>query len=113
MVLQYDYIKVRGLDEKHGWSGYNYYNHGKDGLAWDCLQIIGLAHDSTQLEVQETSPYWLAYLNGYKLSLSDMDQAYIDMLRDWVSIPKRYSDEFIILMHERVEAYQLKMDQSK
>lgn len=82
MTMQY-----RSLDRKTGIgpTEYNYFRHGNDGLYWDCLQPIGLARST--IRVAEDSPVWQCRLNGTKLNLSDMDQAYIDFVKDWLRSP--------------------------
>lgn len=83
MVMQY-----RDLDESsnRGESFYDYYNHGRDGLYWDCLQIIGLARHRVMLS--ENSPFWKCRLNGKDLDLRQMDYAYSWMLKRWFNNPK-------------------------
>jgi hypothetical protein len=82
MVMQY--AELNTGDGGH--SFYDYYNHGRDGLLWDCIQIIGLARSSWK--VGEDSPVWKCALNGKELSLSDMDIAYISMIRKWFFAPR-------------------------
>jgi hypothetical protein len=64
---------------------YDYYRHGSDGLAWDCIQIIGLAKGA--LEIAEASPYWTCAINGWSLDLSDMDGAYVNHIERWMREP--------------------------
>lgn len=79
MVNQYEYLQNPSYK---GATVYNYFNHGKDGLAWDCISLIALAQG--EIVLGEDSPIWHAFLNGARLSLGDMDRAYIDMISDWV-----------------------------
>jgi hypothetical protein len=79
MVNQYAYFKK----EKKGESSYyNYYNTGKDGLYWDCIQIIHLAKSSCKIE--NTSPIWQCQINGMEYPRSVMDLLYLLMLQDFV-----------------------------
>lgn len=64
---------------------YDYFRHGSDGLAWDCIQIIGLA--KWALEISEASPYWTCAINGWTLELSDMDGAYVNHIEHWMREP--------------------------
>jgi len=82
MVMQYAELNTGS----GGDSRYNYYNHGRDGLLWDCIQIIGLAEGAWS--VGEESPVWICELNGKRLSLSEMDLAYITMIRKWFQRPR-------------------------
>lgn len=82
MVYQYKYL----LDKaSKGLSKYDYWNHGKDGLVWDCIQILGLAHG--HVELREDSPIWRCWINGSSLDLRAMDLAYVQMIEDWLKKP--------------------------
>lgn len=84
MVMQYEML----IDPRsHGDSWYNYFRHGSDGLAWDCLQIIGLARFGSKITLEETSPIWTCGINGKTISFSDMDQAYVRFIRHWLEFP--------------------------
>lgn len=82
MVNQYAYLNPQ---ETEGKTLYNYWNTGKDGLYWDCINIIGLARKSVRL--YNNSPVWHCTLNGRKLSIEKMDYAYMAMVKDWVRQP--------------------------
>lgn len=79
----------------NGWSRgesvYDYWNHGKDGLVWDCIQIIGLAKEAISL--REESPIWNCWLNGVRLDIGYMDHAYVQMIRDWSARPQDMTSE--------------------
>lgn len=78
---------------------YDYFRHGSDGLMWDCLQIIGLARGECVLK--ENSPLWSCMINGKRLSLADMDAAYIAYIQKWLQYPAQ--DLGVIrAVHERV-----------
>jgi hypothetical protein len=99
MVNQYAYLDPA---QSSGESLYDYYNHGRDGLAWDCINIVGLARGKFSLG--EVSPVWACMLNGHTLKIRDMDSAYIAMIHDWVSggegnIP------YILSAHTKVSSY--------
>lgn len=82
MMAQYRY-----LDDplSRGDSSYSYFRHGSDSLKWDCIQIIGLARGRVFLE--GASPLWKCTLNGKKLSIADMDMAYISAVKAWLASP--------------------------
>lgn len=116
LVMQYKYL-VRGKQvdihsdafykylrdtEPNLYSSYNYFRHGNDGLKWDCFQIIALAEGPVALA--EDSPVWECVINGISLSLADMDNAYVQMVREWVERP--YSDvDKLYELHEKVNNY--------
>lgn len=100
MVYQYSMLASRsgvGLPSR-----YNYYKHGGDGLAWDCIQILGLANGAVTL--QENSPMWECVINGKALDISHMDSAYIEYVQLWLKTPSQSLRE-ILQIHEKVHLY--------
>lgn len=79
MTMQYRYFDRSAGD---GPSWYNFYNHGKDGLVWDCFQIIALAKST--VDIKETSPVWSCGLNGETVDLREMDKAYVWAVKEWL-----------------------------
>lgn len=98
MVFQY---RMLVENTRLGWTHYNYFKHGNDGLAWDCIQVIGLAR--AQVELEEDSPIWRCTINGRALNLSDMDHAYIKFIRDWLKSPSQDLSH-VLAVHEKTEA---------
>lgn len=93
------------LDDPHmtGPTIYDFYNTGKDGLHWDCLQIIGLAR--TTVEIMNKSPIWSCMLNGKQLSILDMDKAYLDFVKKWLTFEKFQSVDYLREIHYRTHEY--------
>lgn len=91
MVLQYHFAdRLPGMvtyteSEVVYGTYYNYFKHGNDGLKWDCIQIIGLSDGNGLIE--ETSPIWDCIINGERIDYSDMDEAYVKMIRHWRGNP--------------------------
>ena len=81
---------------------YNNWNTGKDGLAWDCINIIGLAKGRVSLE--NTSPIWKCCINGKDLTLADVDMSYINMIDSWTKNPTSNTD-YILKAHRKVREY--------
>ena len=77
-VNQYNYVVD---DMTYGPTYYDYYRSGPDGLIWDCFQIIGLAN-SDNIKLQNKSPVWTCMINGHRLNLSDLENAYVHMIMD-------------------------------
>lgn len=100
MQMQYKYFDNK---ECNGPSEYNYFRHGNDGLSWDCLQIIGLARGEVSLK--EDSPKWICKLNGLDLDLSQMDDAYIWSVKNWLEKP---GDDInsLLEIHQKVAKYE-------
>ena len=96
MVNQYAFID--GIDGE-GVSYYDYYNTGKDGLEWDCINIIGLAKGD--VFINDKSPIWNCQINGKKLTLEDVYAGYIKMIHSWQQEPKSNYD-YISQAHRKI-----------
>lgn len=80
-------------------SHYDYWNSGKDGIEWDCINIIGMSKDKPAL--YNRNPIWNCLINGRRLNIADMDKAYIAMIEKWLD--KRYENkEYIEKTHKKV-----------
>ena len=99
MINQYDELIDHTLN---GDSHYNYYRTGNDGIAWDCINILGLAKGTVTLS--SDSPIWDCQINGQKLSIADMDGAYISMIEKWAEYPDQNLD-YIRTSHLKVFRY--------
>lgn len=86
MVNQYAQLFKGGS----GHTYYKYFKSGKDGLAWDCINILGLGRGKVRLS--NDSPVWECKINGKKLSLANMDKAYVRMIHHWLRNPKSNFD---------------------
>ncbi len=95
MVNQYwELPMVSGV----GHTEYNYWNHGKDGMAWDCIQLVGLAKST--LTLRDDSPMWRCHINGSQIDLREMDVAYIRMIQNWMKHPGQVLAD-IMSLHEK------------
>jgi hypothetical protein len=101
MVMQYKELDITTEPERV--SGYNYFRHGSDGLAWDCIQIIGLAKGPVVLG--EDMPIWMCSVNGRYLNIKDMDQAYVHHVQKWLNGTLNQSMDEILNMHTKVHEY--------
>jgi hypothetical protein len=95
--MMYQYQMLVDPD-RIGRSHYNYFRHGADGIAWDCIQILGLARGEVRLS--EDSPVWRCMINGKSLNLAHMDAAYIGYVQRWFTKPNQDPGE-IVAAHER------------
>ena len=102
MVDQYRYMRGHSLASGDSMTQYNYYNSGKDGLPWDCINIVGKANG--QISLRGDSPIWTCKINGEVLSIRDMDFAYCSMIKDWTKSPKS-NFHYALSAHEAVEKY--------
>lgn len=97
MVSQYDYL----LDPMaEGDTVYDYFKHGADGLAWDCINVIW--HAKGAITLREDSPVWKCQINGQILNIRDMDHAYVEMLDHWLRDPTRTDYDRIHAAHKKV-----------
>lgn len=84
MVDQYNFL-ARTEKSTDVCTTYDYFKSGKDGLFWDCINIIGRHDETKRLNIVNESPIWNCKINGWKFHLSDMDQAYVDMVEEWLA----------------------------
>ncbi len=102
MVSQYDFLVPRNMLWDH--TKYDYWHSGKDGLVWDCINII--YHATGKIELDDKSPYWVCMVNGKRLNIKNMDPAYVEMIRDWVSNKSKSPGiQRIATAHEKVRDY--------
>lgn len=71
---------------KSSYISYNYYNTGKDGLKWDCIQLAYL--DVNYPTIFTDSPIFKAEISGYDITLRDIERSYIAMIGTWFQHPK-------------------------
>lgn len=99
MVMQYEELLNDDGLESDEESVYDYFRHGNDGLVWDCLQIIALANGD--INIDEKSPIWTCQINGQKLDLAKMDQAYVSHVRRWLSGGLSQDINWLFEIHEK------------
>jgi hypothetical protein len=88
MVNQYAYYS-HGITETSGQTSYDYYNSGKDGIGWDCIQLLHLARDGIS-HLRNKSPVWDCWINGTQLNRELIDLCYVKMILDFVSDGQQY-----------------------
>ena len=98
MVMQYEELLNDQGRSSNAMSEYNYFRHGNDGLVFDCLQIIALA--KAEVWLNDNSPVWTCTINGQKLNLSDMDGAYIKMIKKWRAGNMHQDPAWLMEIHE-------------
>jgi hypothetical protein len=108
MVNNYAHTHPVRQDVLRGWrqskTTYSYYNTGGDGVYWDCIQLIHLAKRS--IRIDNTSPVWQCTINGSAINRSQVDQGYIEMIKDFTGPQlNMWGYEDIIAAHEKVEAF--------
>ena len=102
MVNQYKFAAALTdlSQESNDATYYDYFRTGKDGLYWDCINIVGLAEST--VTVSNKSPLWRCSINGQPLSLQDIDAGYIADVADWVE-DGGTNLEYAIEAHRKVE----------
>lgn len=64
---------------------YDFYNTGKDGLAWDLCQLIYMAKRyKARFSGKAHSPEWTMYINNEWVEYNDLEITYIDMIRAFI-----------------------------
>jgi len=94
MINQYAFLD-HGND---GHTEYNYFKTGKDGLMWDCINVIGTARSS--YDIKKTNLVWKCILNGDRVNLADIDKSYIDNITAWVKGWR--NTDYILEAHSKV-----------
>lgn len=61
---------------------YDNYNTGKDGIGWDCIQLIYL--DKKFPAIKNQSPYFSASINSISSNLKMIEHSYIFMIDKWL-----------------------------
>lgn len=102
MVNQYRYLD---RNESCGDTIYDYFKSGGDGLPWDCINILGLSRGEVSL--RNESCIWNCHLNGLKLKLSNMDMAYVRMLKEWLLFDDIPNKDYIHRAHERARQWRV------
>lgn len=100
MMMQYEMLADPA---RIGPSRYAYYNSGKDGLFWDCIQIIGLARSSVTLSNDISQAVWRCMINGKAINPAHMDAAYIGYVQKWFKSPSQ-DVKRLIHIHEKTAA---------
>lgn len=103
-VNQYAYLPEADTfnDPKtFGFTSYDYYKSGNDGLAWDCFQLFALAKNGISLS--HASPVWKCRINGVSLDIKNMDSAYVAMIEDFLGKKERvWRKEIVIKAMKRI-----------
>lgn len=61
---------------------YSYYNTGKDGTDWDCIQLHYLAIDKACIRLD--SPWWEAAINEDYINHGRIERTYCYMIINWL-----------------------------
>ena len=85
VVCNWKFVKGM-LPFNHNKIEYNFYNTGKDGLYYDCCQLVLLSHGSCILRT--TSPTFMATVNGKSISLTNIENSYITMIEKLINHPE-------------------------
>jgi len=65
---------------------YDFYNTGKDGFSWDCIQLIYLSAGRPKLN--NKSPLFKAKISGIDIGLDTINNSYITMIQAWIDYPE-------------------------
>ena len=101
MVCNYLYAIPVGQCRSEGITSYNYFNHGNDGLYWDCVQLLYLANG--EIDIKESSPIWKCIINGLKIHRSMIDLSYFEMLDNFLNNGIIQDNERLIKAHKQAK----------
>ena len=108
MVNQYAYYSENIEIPKESVTLYDFYNSGKDGISWDCIQLIHLAKGAIVLKNE--SPIWKCKINGVSLDREQIDLCYIKMIKDFLNDGKEYGRlwglDDIRVSHKKARAHE-------
>lgn len=101
MVSQYDYLLP--IHPSHGDTVYDFYRSGKDGIAWDCINIIW--HAQGRIFLKNESPVWKCKINGYTINAGQIDYSYVETIETWLKDAYEPQYERILNSHKKVLDY--------
>jgi len=81
---------------------YNYYNTGKDGMAWDCIQPIFIAD---RVIIKTDSPVFQCHVNGQELTRFFFDASYVEMIKAWLAGDNLWTLEQALEANQKVRQY--------
>lgn len=115
MVNQYAYRghsrKKPGAKPATELTEYDYFNTGKDGLLWDCIQLIHMAEAEVRLST--VSPVRNCRINGRIYDSATTDHLYVSMIRDFIRARKwLWPIADTVKTHERIHDYAQSLDWS-
>jgi hypothetical protein len=90
---------------------YDCYNTGKDGTAWDCIQLIHLAGPKnitikTESPVMTCRVYTERNPKGYLITSRDIEESYVAMISAWIQSPEMlWGMDEALRAHEEVIEY--------
>ncbi len=65
---------------------YRFYNTGRDGLLWDCCQLLYLAlKEKAALQIERSGPIWTFFIGASAVPYLSIERSYIDMVKAFVS----------------------------
>lgn len=106
MVNNYCYVNTKKWNHIGKITCYNYYMSGKDGLIFDCIQLLGLADEKDEIRLENNSPIWKCAINGFYVEHESIDTSYVDMIKDFFHERKYlWAGQKIIEVHEKVLKY--------
>lgn len=95
-VNQYGFLpEATRFLEYTGPTSYNYFNSGRDGLAFDCFQMFLYARAGVSLA--NYSVAWSCTINGVQIDQRGMDWAYVLMVSDFLNQRKNVCGKDAVL----------------
>ena len=85
---------------------YNYFKTGKDGLLWDCCQLIALDPNA---KLANNSALWRLWIDGEEIPYRDLENGYVGMIHTFLEDrcerlwDLRFAEHVTRLVIERIE----------
>lgn len=78
-------MNYKELDDKtsEGFTVYKNFYAGKEKTKWNLFQPVALARGDIEIDLR--CPIWTCYLNGKKISLEQINQSYLEMIKKYLS----------------------------
>lgn len=88
MVNNYSFLNTNpGFPPRVDKIEYNFYNTGRDGTAFDCIQLLYLGQKiGAEVEIYKTSPVWDLWINDkLKVPYEWIEWSYVQMINAFIS----------------------------
>lgn len=80
MVNNYQYVARLMNEQPPYFISYDYYRTGKDGLYWDCCQLLYM---DPEAKLSKESPKWNVEIGGRMVPYRTLEESYIRMIKDF------------------------------
>jgi hypothetical protein len=106
VVCNWKYCTFATLEPESHDITYNYFNHGREEIPiWDMCQLVYLQKGESY-DFAYDSPFFVALVDGFPVTLMDIERSYFRMITQWLANPKGLWDlHDAVKMNKKVENY--------